>query len=547
MACVMRDDGSAVRWAATRVALVAAACLGPAAAGAQEPRVVDAGMYRLWQGTFEAFRETFRETATGIEGTTQVPIQRMTLHWREERDPTGRLVRARMAARRMPDDTALLEYTLEAAGDSLHLEQWGMGRERRRWARAARADGLLPEQSVAAIAALVRRAGGRDTVFRVWSAGADSALPLTVTFHGDTAIVSVVTVRLSVVRGPDGRAVTMTIPSQGARAERFTGDSLPPLPGLERPRPDYGAPAGAAYTAVDVRVAVRPAAGDTFSLGCTFTRPARAAARVPAAITLTGSGAQDRDGSLWPLLPAYRPWRQVAARLAAAGIAVLRCDDRGFGASGGSLDSATIADFADDAAAQLAWLRARSDVDPLRLAVIGHSEGGITGPLLAEREAGLRALVLMAAPAKTMRLVVRDQLLFPLQGTEDLAPAERERLRASALAQADAFVDRPLPYLRWVRDRDPLEVARRVRTPTLVLQGALDRQVSAGQADTLAAAMRAAGNRDVTTRVFPRLNHLFLVSPTNGAPSEYPALTDTDVPAEVLDTLAAWLTRRLRR
>jgi uncharacterized protein len=106
-------------------------------------------------------------------------------------------------------------------------------------------------------------------------------------------------------------------------------------------------------------------------------------------------------------------------------------------------------------------------------------------------------------------------------------------------------VERPLAYLVWAQDWDPLPTARRVRAPVLILQGALDRQVSAGQADTLAAAMRAAGNRDVTVRVFPRLNHLFLVSPTNGAPSEYPALTDAAVPAEVLDTLAAWLRVRL--
>ena len=84
-----------------------------------------------------------------------------------------------------------------------------------------------------------------------------------------------------------------------------------------------------------------------------------------------------------------------------------------------------------------------------------------------------------------------------------------------------------------------------MKQPVLILQGEVDRQVSAGQADTLAAAMRGAGNRDVSERVFPHLNHLFLVSPTDGSFSEYPALKDTAIGHDVLDTLADWLAQRL--
>jgi hypothetical protein len=87
-----------------------------------------------------------------------------------------------------------------------------------------------------------------------------------------------------------------------------------------------------------------------------------------------------------------------------------------------------------------------------------------------------------------------------------------------------------------------------MRAPVLIVQGVLDRQVSQGQADTLAAAMRAGGNRDVTVRKFDGLNHLFLHSPSGtGAPDEYAALTDAAVPADVLDTIATWLQARLRR
>jgi alpha-beta hydrolase superfamily lysophospholipase len=142
--------------------------------------------------------------------------------------------------------------------------------------------------------------------------------------------------------------------------------------------------------------------------------------------------------------------------------------------------------------------------------------------------------------------VVRDQFRWRVVSAPDLAAGERDSLLAVADREADAFVDRPVPYLAWAREWDPLPTARRVRAPALILQGALDRQVTAGQADTLAAAMRAGGNRDVTVRVFPRLNHLFVVSPTDGSPTEYASLPDFSVPAAVLDSMAVWLQRRLR-
>ena len=103
-----------------------------------------------------------------------------------------------------------------------------------------------------------------------------------------------------------------------------------------------------------------------------------------------------------------------------------------------------------------------------------------------------------------------------------------------------------LPWLRWFRSCEPLPTVRRLRQPVLILQGALDRQVTAGQADTLAAALRAAGNRRVTLEVFPRLNHLFLPSSSDGSPAEYPSLTDPRIPAAVLDRLAGWLASTLR-
>jgi fermentation-respiration switch protein FrsA (DUF1100 family) len=92
---------------------------------------------------------------------------------------------------------------------------------------------------------------------------------------------------------------------------------------------------------------------------------------------------------------------------------------------------------------------------------------------------------------------------------------------------------------------DPATTIGKVRQPILILQGALDRQVTADQAAMLEQAARKAGNNDVTTRVYPTLNHLFLPA-TTGAFSEYSALSTYNIPDEVLKELGGWLEQKLK-
>jgi hypothetical protein len=523
-------------WAAVALSLAAS----PVAA--QVP--ADAGIFRLYQGTAEIGRETFLDTGSTLTSTVTIPLLGIRLASEVVRDATGRGLRLTTRVFRLPADTLVRTYTAVADGDSLRMSQQDQGHPARQWVKAARPDDFLPDQSTAAIASLVSRSRRQDRTWHVWLPSADSLFDLGVAFHGDSAQVTVGPQRMALVIGGDLRVQSVTSAVGGVQVVRQAGDSLPPLAGLRRPAPDYSAPAGAAYSAEEVRVPAHDRHGDTLSFGCTLTTPHTGGPRFPAAVTITGSGLEDRDENLWPLVPAYRVFRQVAERLATEGIAVLRCDDRAFGASTGHAEHATSEDFARDFEAQLAWLRARSDVDPARTAVIGHSEGGMIGPLIASRDPRLAAVVVMAGPGKSGLEILRDQVAWPYLSAPALDSAVRGRLIANAQRQLLADTTLGL-WMRFFRTYDPLPTARRVRQPVLILQGALDRQVSAGQADTLGAAIRAGGNRDVTVRVFPGLNHLFLVSPTDGSPSEYASLTNTSVGADVLDTLATWLKARL--
>ena len=286
---------------------------------------------------------------------------------------------------------------------------------------------------------------------------------------------------------------------------------------------------------------------DPHTLAGTLTIPiarvSKTTRRFPAVVTITGSGLENRDESI-PIVPGYRPFRDIADTLGRRGIAVLRLDDRGFGGSTGNGGAATSADFADDIRAALAWLRTRPDMDPRRLGLVGHSEGGMIAPMIAATDSTLRAIVLMAGPSETGRAIVAYQNRYAVEHDSAIPPAHWDSVLAAAAHEVDSLAA-TRPWVRFFLDYDPLATARKVhRTPVLILQGANDRQVTMGQADSLAAAFRAGGNRDVTVRVFPGTNHLFLAD-TSGNPGGYASLTDTHVRRDVLGTLADWLATHL--
>ncbi|UCG86547.1 MAG: alpha/beta fold hydrolase [Gemmatimonadota bacterium] len=527
----------------TLSALAVMALLVPAVA---QERTLDAGILRFVQGGVELGRETFRRTETVFETSTSVPVLNLKLDYRTTYDASGRVQLFEAKAFDLVADTIRRAYHAIADGDSLRCTQIEASGAERSWAVAAAPDLVTATQSVAAFAELVQRANRSDTSYSAWSPELNQLTEITVAFRGDTADVQTPTLPLTAILGPDGRVSVVEIAVQRVRAERAGAETLPPLEGLTRPEPNYEAPRGAPFTAEQVWVPVNPEQGDAFELAGTLTVPKAGTAPYPAAIMITGSGGQNRDEELWPLVEGYRPFRQTAERLAAVGIAVLRVDDRGVGGSGGARQNATTPDLANDVRAQVDWIRARPEIDPDRIALIGHSEGGIIGPMVAATDSRIAAVVIMAGSSKNGVEILKDQATWPVETAPGLSPERRAELVELALDAVVADTANPSAWIRWFRTYDPLPTAREVKQPVLILHGALDRQVSVGQADTLEQVMRESGNPDVSKHIFPRLNHLFLESLTDGSPSEYMALTDVEVPDRVLDALAVWLAERLK-
>jgi pimeloyl-ACP methyl ester carboxylesterase len=307
-------------------------------------------------------------------------------------------------------------------------------------------------------------------------------------------------------------------------------------------------------------------------LACTLTTPEKTG-RHPAAILITGSGPQDRDETIF----GHKVLGVLADHLTRRGIAVLRCDDRGFGKSTGIFLNKTPADFSTDVEAGLAFLRTRPDIDPKRLGLIGHSEGSITGPLAANRNPDVAFIVMMGgvgvkgvelmAEQRTLiaasmgmpeeqKDIVRGAnlgLLGAIASAPDdatakttaanflmLAGAAQGMTQEMANEQAEQFAS---PYIRDLLKYDPVPVLSQVKQPVLAVTGSKDLQVPPYQnLPAIKALMK--DNPDVTTVELPNLNHLFQTAKT-GALAEYGEIEETFAPIG-LTTISDWIVKRMK-
>lgn len=309
-------------------------------------------------------------------------------------------------------------------------------------------------------------------------------------------------------------------------------------------------------------------------LGGTLTLPT-GKGPFPAAVLLTGSGPQDRDETVFN----HRPFLIIADYLTQQGIAVLRFDDRGVGKSSGDSKNMTAADYATDAQAALAYLRTRPDINGKQVGLIGHSEGGTAGIRAAGQPQGPAFLVLMGTAgipggevvvqqslanarfkttdpkilagveqrqrtllAISQRVLdvqqAQQQMITALMPNISLPPEQTAQLRAAAAGQAAMMTT---PSFRFLLNDNPAQTLRAVKCPVLAIGGTKDMQViSKTNLASIEKALKTSGNRDVTVRELPGLNHMFQTAPT-GALDEYGRIEETFSPT-ALRVLGDWVT-----
>lgn len=286
----------------------------------------------------------------------------------------------------------------------------------------------------------------------------------------------------------------------------------------------------------------------------TLVLPENHTQNTPVLLMVTGSGLQNRDEEIFE----HKPFAVIADALARQGIATLRYDDRGFGESTGDLVNVTTEDLKNDALAGVELLRKQFK----RVGILGHSEGGTIGLMLAA-EGKVDFVVSLAGCVVSFEKTLLDQNRWTLQQagySQDVTdryctaleslfdelkaggnpeptnhglPAELEQNLQIAKAQSST------PYMRYFLGLDLTDRLGRITCPVLALNGTKDRQVN-GEENLNALRNGLAGQKEI--RVIEGVNHLFQHCNT-GNPSEYKDIEETFAP-EALEIIVTWMKKR---
>jgi dienelactone hydrolase len=312
----------------------------------------------------------------------------------------------------------------------------------------------------------------------------------------------------------------------------------------------YVPPARRTFELQDVSIAGRGG-----ELAGTLTIPA-GVGPFPAVLFLSGTGTHDRHGISGGIDIGTH---EIVDHLAEHGFVGLRFDTRGAGATklGDEALDSSMTPLVEHARTWFAYLASRPEVDPARIALIGHSQGGTIALLISTQDPVLApaAIALLAAPGRPFTEILEEQIVQ--QSTElgiddaarDQQVAEFREIVAAVKAgtkfEAGAVPDRLVPAARrvaWIRDHldiDPVDLVPKLRCRLLVAQGAKDFQVTQRDAERLHRAAVTAG-LDVAYELLLDLDHLFKRCAGKSTLEQYYDTT-RHVDAAFLAKLAAWL------
>jgi len=334
-------------------------------------------------------------------------------------------------------------------------------------------------------------------------------------------------------------------------------------------------------------------ADKTIQYGATLTYPFtdpgnRGKKSFPAVILITGSGQQDRDEMLY----GHRPFAVIADNLTRKGFLVLRVDDRGMGKTTGDFSQATSLDFVKDVEAGLDFLEAQPEVNKGNIGLLGHSEGGLVAPIVANERKEVKFLVLLAGPGiPTTDLMQQQHEAIAVSNGQTLAVARANsgflriifeeikknqdtattfknirtrvdawaktldtatlaKIRSRITGSVDDQIRQNLAAMssKWFRyfiSFDPHPYLQNLHCKVLALNGSKDVQVIASSnLAGIRAALQKSHSPAYDVMEVPGLNHLFQTC-IKCSPSEYGDLEETFSP-KALEIMDDWLLKNLQ-
>lgn len=323
-------------------------------------------------------------------------------------------------------------------------------------------------------------------------------------------------------------------------------------------------------------------AGDTITFAGALTLP-EGKTNVPAVVIVSGSYQQDRDG----MMAGHPMFRDIADYLSSNGIAVLRLDDRGTGKTTGVYQTATTGDFGDDAIKAIQYLKGIKGINPAKIGLLGHSEGGTASAIAAGKSKDVAFIVSVAGLATSgyTSLIQQNQ---DLVNASQLTEVDKKRSNeingmmfniALKYADSDSLENKlnttyntwkvkddayfktlniefdhfrfPIysyvnyaigPWYRYFVKFDAAKTIAQVKVPILALNG--DKDIMVNGNTNLANWKNfaaAGGNTKVETHLLPGLNHLFL--PCVTCTQQESSTIKADFSPEALQIISGWINK----
>lgn len=263
--------------------------------------------------------------------------------------------------------------------------------------------------------------------------------------------------------------------------------------------------------------------------------PADGNGRYPNVLLLPSWLPRDRDGAYdrsghpgWfdprPMEPGPPPGllARLATALAARGVASLRCDPRGCGASDGTWEEVDLFTKIDDARDMVAALRSTERIDLRRTGIVGHGEGAGVALAVAISDPAIGALALIGPAARSWRDVLRRSVAarartgaerrHPLLAAVDrwsedlLERAERQEAGFTLLLGGGRSVTLGLRGIEQAINTPALALATMLHRSVILVHGEADAWSHPDESRLLAAVLAGAGNQP-QLRLLPGAGH----------------------------------------